>query len=180
MRFANRDLPALLFAGLLSSGCGLRDMSAAPTEVSQAIDALFLTADQGTWAATYETQTTAGLRQNFSKENYDKLGRAIHDRLGKLVSKSSKSFFVKSMNGVVTVDASYDAQFDKGKGTIRATLVKTGGIWRYQGLWVGSPEFLEASTVPCASCGKPRPKDASFCPACGTKIDPAQAPPPGK
>jgi len=168
---------AVLLAGLLCSGCGAGDMAAAPAQVSQAVDSLLQSAELGTWSTTYDGMTTAGLRQNFPKEAYDRLGRGIHDRLGKLVSKSTKSFFVRSMNGVVSVDAIYEAQFDRGKGTVRTNLIKIDGSWRFHGLWLSSPEFLDAFGVPCASCGKPCPKDAAFCPGCGKKIDPVPAAP---
>jgi hypothetical protein len=169
----------LLLGGCLLTGCGLRDMPAAAAEVSQAVDSLLANAVQGTWSATYPTMTTPEFRQKVSQEQYDSIGLAIHDRLGKLASKSTKSFFVRSMNGVVSAEAVYDAQFEKAPGTIRTMLVKTAAGWRFHGFWVDSPVFNTPS-VPCVNCGKPRPSDAAFCPACGKKIDPAQASSPGK
>ena len=180
MKPAEAGVFALLITASLCSGCGLGNATAAPTEVSQAIDSLLQNAAQGTWSATYETMTAPGFREKVSKEEYEKIGRLIHDRLGKLVSKSSTSFLIRNVNGVVTVQATYDAQFDLGKGTLRTTVLKTADGWRFLGFWIVSPELMETPGVPCAECGNPRPKDAAFCPACGKKVDPASAPPPGK
>jgi hypothetical protein len=180
LKYVRSGKAAFLLTGLVLTGCGVGDMTAASAGASRAIDSLFQCADQGTWTATYETMTTSEFRQVTSKEEYEKLGRSIHDRLGKLNSKELKGFFVKSMNGVVSAEATYEAQFEKGKGTIRSRLKKTGDTWLILSFFVSSPEFSVTDGVPCKHCGKSHPKDAAFCPACGKKIDEAAAPPPGK
>jgi hypothetical protein len=155
---------------VLLAGCGFQDMAAATSEVSQVVDGLFQSIDQGGWASTYETATAPELRQASAKPVYEQLGQAIRERLGKLTSKSGRGFNVQSMNGVVTAQAVYDAQFEKGTGTITATLRKSDGKWLLLNFHVNSPVFLETGT-PCGKCGKSRPKDAAFCPACGEKVD---------
>lgn len=169
---------AAFLLGVALFGCGFQDMAAASAQASKALDALFQSLDQGTWLETYETKLAPEFRNVTSKADYEKLGQTIHDRMGKLTSKEQKQFFVRNWNGVLTVEASYDAQFEKGKGTLRASLKKVGENWLVLSFAVNSPEFLGPATVPCASCGKPRPKDAAFCPACGKKVD--VPPTPGK
>lgn len=168
---------ALRLSGLLAAGCGVRDMAGSSAAVSKVIDTLFQGADLGAWNASYEGMMAPEFRQVTSKEDFEKLGRTIQGRLGKITSKNTSGFFVRNLNGVLTVEASYDAQFEKGKGTIHSKLKKSGDNWQFVNFRVNSPVFLEEATLPCKSCGKPRPKDASFCPACGKKIEEATAAP---
>jgi len=172
---------AALLAGLFNAGCGVRDMAGASAAASKAVDSLFQCPDLGTWTSSYETMMAPAFRQVTSKEDYEKLGKAIQDRMGKLVSKDTKRSFVRNMNGVTSIDVGYEAQFEQGKATIDATLTKVGEGWQFVSFRVNSPRFLDpVGTVPCKSCGKPHPKDASFCPACGKKIEGHSSVPSGK
>ena len=163
----------------LMAGCGFEEMSAAPAQVSSTVDLIFQYIDQGTFGDTYEVATTAELKAAATQDAYDKLGKAIKEKLGKLLGKQVRSLNVNSMNGVVTAQAEYEAQFEKGTGTIIVVMRKMKGQWLLVNFKVNSPVFLETSpTTPCAKCGKPRPTEASFCPGCGEKVEaPAPAPP---
>lgn len=169
------NLAALVTAlGMVS--CGFEDMANASSEVSLVIDFHFETLRKGTWSAAYDSGTTAELRAISTREAWDKLGLAIRDRLGSLVSKSPAGLHIQSMNGVLTAKANYSAQFEKGTGTISAVLRKSDGKWLLQSFHVNSPVFDAPAGDPCSKCGKTRPSDAAFCPGCGAKAETPPAP----
>lgn len=172
MRRFGRIAPAL--AVLAAAGCGFQDMAAATGQVGAAVDAQFqLLGDPAGWAASYETALTAECRQVAAKPAFEQLGRTFYEKLGKYTSKSMKGFKVNSHNGAVSAQVTYEAQFEKAAGIITATLRKLDGRWLFQSLHVNSPALTTAPEVACAGCGKNRPADAAFCPACGKKVEPA-------
>ena len=64
----------------------------ANTSVGPEIDRLFAAIDDGTFAETYETATSQEFRNATSKDQYAQIGKAVSTRLGRLKSKSLKSF----------------------------------------------------------------------------------------
>jgi len=140
-------------------------------EVSQRIDALFAAIENGTFPATYDTDLTQEFRDATSREQYADLGKSIGTRLGRLKTKSLQGFKVRQFNAASFVDVSYAATFEKGNGTITATLKKQGGKWKFAGFRVESPVFLQdLATDVCPKCGAAHAAGARFCPSCGARI----------
>lgn len=161
---------AALLLLVVGAGCGLGDMTAAQGEVSLLVDALFQTVESEAWADSYASLCAPDFQKATSKEAYAKLGSVFRERLGPLGSKSLQGFHVRSNNGVVTAQAAYQGTFKQGTGVISVTYVKQNGVWLLLGLHVNSPLLVEdGKKAACASCGKPRPLDATFCPNCGVK-----------
>jgi hypothetical protein len=147
---------------------GYRDTEAA---ISPKIDGMFQAIDNDRFGKTYELETAPELRQVASKEQYEQLGRTIKTRLGSLKTKSMKSFNARQNNADSYVDVVYSATFEKGSGTIKARLKKSAGDWVFVQFQVDSPEFLkDLAVASCPKCGKPRPANAQFCPACGVEL----------
>ncbi len=98
----------------------------------------------------------------------------LHDigrRLGKLKSKSLQAFKMRQFNADAYIDASYNATFEKGSGTIIAQLKKEGSSWKFVTFRVNSPLIeQDIASARCASCGEPHPANAKFCPSCGAAI----------
>ena len=163
------SLAVLLIAacgGLLYLGFQTANKSVAPE-----IDRLFSAMEDGTFADTYETHTTAEFRKITSKEQYADIGKAISARLGRLQSKSMKSFNMRTVNAESFADLAYSATFEKGSGTIAAKMKREEGKWKFVSFQVNSPVFQQdIATEKCAQCGAPYPRSARFCPACGAAI----------
>jgi hypothetical protein len=147
---------------------GFRNTEAA---VSPAIDELFVAIQNDKFAETYQTHTTPELRQATSQEKYQEIGDAIRVNLGALQSKQLQQFNARQMNATSYVDVTYSANFEKGSGTIKAKLQKSGGKWLFAGFNVDSPAFQKNIAVAtCPKCGKPHAAGARFCPACGASL----------
>src|SRR5437762_2518124 len=99
----------------------------ANTSVGPEIDRLFAAIDDGTFAETYETATSQEFRNATSKDQYAQIGKAVSTRLGRLKSKSLKSFNMRQHNADSYVDVAYDAQFEKGPGQILAKMKREKG-----------------------------------------------------
>jgi hypothetical protein len=123
-------------AGLLYLGYKQASDTASPR-----VDALFAAIEDGTFAKTYETETTRELRQAASKEQYEAMGQAITSRLGKLKSKSLRGFRTGQFNANSFIDATYQATFEQGDGTISVRLKQEGDDWKFVRFHVQSPLF---------------------------------------
>src|SRR4029078_10449385 len=108
--------------GLLFMGYRTAQKSAGPE-----IDRLFAAIADGTFADTYESATTSEFRRVTTKEQYDDIGKTVSARLGRLKSKSLKSFNMRQHNADTYLDVVYEAQFDNGKGQIASQLKREGG-----------------------------------------------------
>lgn len=143
----------------------------ADQNVSPRIEALFTAMENGTFAETYDTETCPELRQAATRDQYSTLGDGISVNLGALKSKTLTSFNMQQFNSDRIINASYNATFEKGKGTIQATLKKQNGEWKFLSFFVHSPNLLNAiATKKCPSCGAAYTATASFCPSCGVAV----------
>ena len=157
-------------AGLLYFG-----FKSADGTVSPLIDALFAAIDNGTFPETYETETTKEFRDVTTKQQYADIGKSIATRLGRLKSKSVKGFNMRQFNADSFVDATYDATFEKGQGTITVKMKRESGVWKLVLFGVNSPVFeANRAIAKCASCGAPHTATALFCPSCGKAIPTSQ------
>lgn len=136
--------------------------------VSPKIDSLFAAISDGTFADGYEVETTQEFRDVTTKEDYAAIAQAIKRRLGDLQSKSLQSFKLNQWNATSTLAVAYDAQFQKGKGTILATFEKRGDAWKILSFRVNSPLF--ESDLVCPKCGEACALSDRFCPSCGEPL----------
>jgi len=139
--------------------------------VSPQIEAMFAAVENGTFADTYDTQTTQEFRDVTTREEYAAIGDAIAVRLGTLNSKSMRSFKMRQVNASSLIDVTYQAVFENGTGTILANLKKEEGEWKFVSFRVNSPLFQQdLATIQCVECGEPHTANAKFCPDCGAEI----------
>ena len=111
--------------------------------VSPIVDALFDAIDEGAFEETYDTLASPQMRGVTSREDYGKLGLVISRTLGRLRSKSLRSFEVRQLNTDSFVSATYNARFEKGAGTIFVEIVGVGDGWKVSTFRVESPVFLD-------------------------------------
>ncbi len=155
-----------LCGGALYLGYQTASNSAAP-QIDHFLDAIA----EGTFADTYESDTTSEYRAVTTKEQHADIGKAIAARLGRLESKSLQRFNMQQMNASSFMDVTYSAKFEKGSATISARLKNEGGKWKFVKFQVQSPEFQkDLSTAVCSKCGAPHAADARFCPQCGASL----------
>lgn len=137
-------------AGLLYFG-----YQTAADVASPRIDSLFASLQGGTFADTYETLTAPELRDITSKEDYVAMGEYLRERVGGLRSKTLTNFNVQQNNAESLIDVTYNAQFEKGPGTITAQLKKIDGEWKFTQFNVKSPLLVgndeDAETSPEAA-----------------------------
>jgi hypothetical protein len=152
--------------GLLYSGYRNTDSSISPK-----IDAMFAAIANDQFANSYAVDTTPELKKVVTEEQFVALGKAIDLRLGKLASKTLRGFKMKQHNADSYMDVTYAAIFEKGKGTVTATLKKQDGDWKFAGFRVNSPVFeQDITSQKCPSCGQPHSSTAKFCPSCGAAL----------
>ena len=143
----------------------------ANTSVGPEIDRLFAAIDDGTFADSYETETTQEFRNATSKDQYADIGKAVSTRLGRLKSKSLKNFNMRQHNADSYVDVVYDAQFEKGTGQILAKMKREKGQLKLVNFRVNFPIFTQdIATAKCPKCGAPHASTARFCPSCGAQL----------
>ena len=139
--------------------------------VSPRIDELFAAMENGTYNAMYETDMTVEFRSLCSRKEYEKIGRLVKERLGPLRSKSMVQFNAQQFNVSSLISVVYSAKFEKGEGTISASLRNERGRWLFQGFNIQSAELVkETATVPCPHCGHPNDVGAKFCSDCGKSM----------
>ena len=150
---------------------GYRSASSANGEVSAVIDELMREAAKGSFAETYETATTAELRKAVTAADYAKLGELIKTHLGPLKSKHLNRINLRQVNANSFADVAYQATFERGSGTITATLRRSDGRWLLQSFNVNSPVFVnDLPDQTCPKCGGKYAKSAHFCPHCGQAL----------
>lgn len=162
----------LTIIGLLSCG-GLLFVGyrAATDSAGPEIDWLFAAIEAGKFGETYETDTTPELRAVASKQQWEAIGNVVSARLGRLKSKSLQTFNMQQHNAASLIDVQYNAEFENGKGTIKAKLKRDGEKWKVVSLHVDSPVFQQdLATAKCPKCGEPHAAGAKFCPACGAAL----------
>jgi hypothetical protein len=145
-----------------------REMDAA---ISPRVDELFAAIEAETFAQTYDTHTSAELRNVSSREQYGQIGSTIKTRLGALQSKQLVRFNVRVLNGARVADVVYSGKFEHGAGTISVKMKKEGEQWVFVGFNVNSPEFnKDLATGKCPHCGQPHSSGAKFCSKCGKPL----------
>lgn len=150
---------------------GYRSASSADGEISTAVDELMRRAANGTFAGTYESATTAELRRSVTAADYAKLGDLIKTQLGGLKSKHLDRINLRQVNANSYADVAYQATFERGSGTITATLRRSDGRWLFQSFRVNSPAFMnDLPDQICPKCGGKHAKSARFCPHCGQAL----------
>ncbi len=162
----------VICGGLLYSGYRNADASISPK-----IDAMFAAIANHQSADSYAGDTTPELKKLVTKEQFVAMNEAINLRLGKLKSKTLRGFKMKQHNADSYMDVTYAAVFEKGQGTVTATLKKNDGDWKFVGFRVNSPVFeQDIASQKCPSCGQPHSAKAKFCPSCGAamSVDPAE------
>jgi len=154
------------WGGLLFLGYQTANKSVGPE-----IDQQFAAIDGGTFAETYESATTPEFRSATSKDHYADIGKAVATRLGRLQSKSLKTFNMRQHNADSYVDVAYDASFEKGSGQILAKMKREQGRMKLVEFRVNSPVFTQdIATAKCPKCGAPHTSSARFCPSCGAQL----------
>lgn len=152
--------------GLLYSG--YRDADAS---ISPKIDAMFAAIANDQFANSYASETTPELKKVVTEEQFVELGKTINLRLGKLETKTRRGFKTRYHIGHSYTDVTYSAVFEKGKGTITATLEKQDGDWKFVFFRLHSPVFeQDIASQKCPSCGQPHSTNAKFCPSCGAAL----------
>jgi len=139
-------------------------------DVSVEVDQLFAEIAQGRSAAYYRNHTSAEMRKAMSEGAFVDLCDMIHDRLGKLQSKTVSSFRMHSENLATIVEAIYAGKFDRGDATIQTRWKQQDGRWLLEGLFIQSPLFQDGAREICPNCGEPYETGSKFCPHCGKKL----------
>lgn len=148
-----------------------RSASSAQGEISVAVDRLLQAAADGSFARTYQSATTPEFRQATSAADYARLGDTIKTQLGALRSKHVVQVNMRRSAAKSLVDVIYDATFERGKGTIRATFQRSGNQWLLLAFHVNSPAMLDdLPSETCPKCGGKYAASARFCPHCGEKV----------
>jgi zinc-ribbon domain len=87
-------------------------------------------------------------------------------------------FNASQFNATTTIDAAYNAVFEKGHGTISVEYRTVSGQWLLNSFYVNSPLLSEpALTQKCPYCGHLNPASAKFCENCGKPLKKAKAVP---
>ena len=156
---------ALIVGGLVMA------FNSADATLSPTIDELFTAIDNDSFADTYDTHTTEDVKQNVTREQYEDLGLRVKSRLGSLKSKSMRQFHIRQNNSTTIAEFTYDAEFEKGSGTIRGKFQKEGERWLVVALFVNSPELqADLMTGKCPHCDEPYSSNAKFCQNCGKPV----------
>jgi hypothetical protein len=165
-------LVGILGLSLLAICSGsLLSVSKMDASVSPKIDALLVAIEKDQAGPAYVTQTSNDLKKVVTQEQFISMAKAINLRLGKLKKKVLRGVIKKHRNLDTYMDVTYAADFAKGKGTIRATLKKEDGNWRFVAFQVNSPAFeQDIVNQECPSCRKPHSSTARFCPSCGASL----------
>jgi hypothetical protein len=147
----------------------------ADASISPKIDAMFVAIANDQFADSYASETTPELNKIVTEEQFVALGKAIDLRLGKLESKTLRGFKMKQHNADSFMDVTYAAIFEKGNGTVTATLKNQDGDWKFAGFRVNSPVFeQDIASQKCPSCSQPHSSTAKFCPSCGAALSVVQ------
>lgn len=159
------------FMGLLVAGCATFLVKRG-SEITPACEAYLASAQAGRLQEAYDSAAPA-LRKALPRfEDFAHFERTVQSHLGPLQSKTRMGVQVFPQEAHLT----YNAQFQKGPGTIAFGLVKAGGAWKVQSVNYNST--LLNVNRPCPACGSGNGVLAVHCSACGAALEPGQAPPP--
>jgi rubrerythrin len=147
----------------------------ANVSASPMIDAVFAAIADNTFADTYHEDLTRYAGRPISKEEVAAIGENIAEQLGKLRSKSLENSRMRWDSGVSLLNVAYNGKFEKGEGTILATLRKDDrSNWQLVGFRVQSPVLEQGiAVIKCPECGRRHTASAKFCPSCGARVDAA-------
>ena len=117
--------------------------------------------DDDAWA-----QTSDGFRATTNRASFSQIAATLRNRLGKPVEMLVRKTNYRKMAGIgdtpsgSTVELVYDATFERGKGTVTATMIEVApGQWKVHGWFVQSPAFLDPPAAPAAPAA-PEPAPA--------------------
>ncbi len=140
-------------------------------EVAAQFDRLFDEIDQGRAAEYYRAHATDDLKRATSEADFVSFAELVNEKLGELQAKRVAGFSMHSSSGGTRVEATYDCDFEHGKGTVRTTYWHQQGGWRLQGFRVDSPNLYKSTArEKCPHCGTSYELGAKFCPHCGQEI----------
>lgn len=142
------------------------------TAASEKVDAVFDDVQQGRFGSVYSTKFSTAYRKTVSPQQHADFGDLFQRGLGRLQTKSTQSMFRRTFNNDACIVGVYNGQFEKGRGTIKFTLVWEDGDWKFHELRVQSPLF--EAMLKCPSCGAVHGPDAKFCPKCGRPLSSAK------
>ncbi|MEX2118053.1 MAG: DUF4019 domain-containing protein [Pirellulales bacterium] len=112
-------------------------------DVSVQVDSLFKAMADGKFRETYTSRTSPEFRRATTETQYSQIGATVQKRLGALKSKQVVRFNARQFNLGSFIEVVYNAQFEKGAGTITLTFKRAGDDWLLHALNVSSPTLLE-------------------------------------
>ncbi len=107
------------------------------------VEQLFSRMAAGTFAETYETETTPEFRSVTPLDKYKKLGDRVRERLGALKDKSIMGVNIVPQGGDLYANIQYKATFEQDKGTVMALFKKVDGSWKVQQIRINAPKMLD-------------------------------------
>jgi hypothetical protein len=90
----------------------------------------------------------------------------VETKFGPLKSKTMSSCQMRTINGRSYADVTWQAEFEKARGTLSAKLEKVSGRWQLAGININSSDIK----LQCPNCGADHAFDAKFCPKCGKAL----------
>ncbi len=140
-------------------------------DVAVEFDQLFDEIAQGRAAEFYRDRGSAELKRTTSEAEFLSFCQNVHERLGKLRSKTMAGFYVRTHNLTTHVDATYTCQFERGEATVKTGFMHDNGRWLLNSFRVDSPELdKDAAREKCPHCGEPYEPGSKFCPHCGKEL----------
>jgi hypothetical protein len=134
----------LALLGVIGIGsCALLTRDVRDKELVPVAEAYFAKANEGDFHGAY-AGFGAPMRATTSEANYVSFDKGVHERLGKLQSKTvantQAGFGTQGAWGVMD----YRGHFERGDATIRFRFQKDAGVWKIAGLRYDSPVFTDA------------------------------------
>jgi ribosomal protein L37E len=152
-------------------GLGALRYREATQVISEEVDLLFASIEEGAFRETYDLRTSVEFRNAVSREQYQQLADRVRARLGPLLAKQLRQYQTRTQRGMTYYGLAYTADFQCGKGSINTVFRKSAEGWVLVSLNVQSPEFLkDLASARCSRCGEPHPATARFCPSCGYPV----------
>ena len=121
-------------------------MQSADSEVSEAVDKLFNAITQEKTTELYQASTSPKFQEIATLEKFEAICKRIRTRLGALTGKESAGFNLNPVESGYTVTATYQAEFEKGAGTIMVRFEEVNGEWLLLRLSMNAPELLDDPT----------------------------------
>lgn len=152
-------------------------MSTMSADMDPEVERLFAAIDNNRAGQYFREHTTPELRKFSPEADFVRFTELVKKRLGRLQSKTVRSFNRRTFNATSNADMVYDAQFERGKAELILSWQRVGtGPWRLQTFRVNSMALIESPTRECQKCHAKIVEDARFCPQCGEAIEPAAKP----